>query len=375
MTISPVYPVYWVTPQLATGPAPMSYDYLESLKSQGIDAIMNLCAEYCDLPGIETHKGFEVYYLPIEDEEAPQLQALEDALSWLDEAIYLGKKVYVHCRHGIGRTGTILSAYLLRRGLGSKLVNQKIKKLRSQPANFNQWRFLRKLGKKEGRLTIKEPSLEWKSLVDLKPFFEKYEQLLAQVDQRLEKQNNKHAFCGRDHMDCCTRYVEVSLIESAYLTHCFNRKLTSNARLATIERSVEVSRKMGSAKKTADNKKEIDFSDRYENQDILCPLSFEKKCMVYGSRPLACRFTDLKETNENKAFLHDCHEKVEELSKNVFFALCGNFSEPKKISLPLVDVVSGKFVQSFFHLLSCKVDFTTLNQNSSESKRSSTDEQ
>ncbi len=73
MSTSPVYPVYWVTPQLATGPAPMSYDHLESLKSEGIDAIMNLCAEYCDLHDIESYKGFEVYYLPIQDEEAPQL--------------------------------------------------------------------------------------------------------------------------------------------------------------------------------------------------------------------------------------------------------------------------------------------------------------
>jgi hypothetical protein len=183
----------------------MSYDHLEGLKSEGIDAIMNLCAEYCDLHSIESHKGFEVYYLPIQDEEAPQLKALEDALSWLDEAIYLGKKVYIHCRHGIGRTGTIISAYLLRRGLGSKLVNQKIKKLRSQPANFNQWWFLRKLSKKEGKLTIREPSLEWKSLVDLSPFFADYEQLLADVDKQLEKQSTKNAFCGLDHMVCCTR--------------------------------------------------------------------------------------------------------------------------------------------------------------------------
>ncbi len=127
MTITIDYPVYWVTPNLATGPAPMSYEHLDSLKLQGIDAIMNLCAEYCDLHNIEAEKGFEVYYLPIEDEEAPQLQALENALAWMDEAIYLGKKVYLHCRHGIGRTGTILSAYLLRRGLGSKLVKKKSK--------------------------------------------------------------------------------------------------------------------------------------------------------------------------------------------------------------------------------------------------------
>lgn len=369
MSKSPASPVYWVTPQLATGPAPMSYDHLEHLKSQGIGAIMNLCAEYCDLPGIESHEGFEVYYLPVQDEEAPQLQALEDALSWLDEAIYLGKKVYVHCRHGIGRTGTIISAYLLRRGLGSKLVNQKIKNMRSRPANFNQWWFLRKLGKKEGRLTIREPSLEWKSLVDLSPFFEDHEQLLAKVDQRIEKQSIEPVFCGRDHMACCTRYVKVSLVEAAYLTHCLNRKLSSKDRLSAIERAVHVSRNMRNSGKNPEEPKAGDLADRYGKKDILCPLSIEQQCLVYSSRPLACRFSDLKETNQNKAFLNSCHEKVEELSKGLFLAICGSFLGQKKIFFPLVDIVSGKFVQTFFHLLSCEVDLTDSNQDSSENKR------
>ena len=369
MSKSPAYPVYWVTPHLATGPAPMSYDHLEHLKSEGINAIMNLCAEYCDLHSIESHEGFEVYYLPVHDEEAPKLQALEDALSWLDEAIYLGKKVYVHCRHGIGRTGTVISAYLLRRGLGSKLVNEKIKTMRSQPANFNQWWFIRKLGKKERRLTIREPSLEWKSLADLNPFFSDYEQLLAEIDQRLESQNPDSSFCGQGHMVCCTSYIEVSLTEAAYLTHCLNRKLSSKDRLAAIERAVEVSRAIRNLAKTMDGQKESNFFDLYGQNNILCPLSIEQQCLVYMSRPLTCRFSDLKTDLQNEVFLNRCYERVEELSKGLFLALCGTFLERKKIFFPLVDVVSGKFVQTFFNLLSCEVGLNNSNQNLSESKR------
>ncbi|MGQ9811919.1 MAG: protein-tyrosine phosphatase family protein [Dissulfurimicrobium sp.] len=51
---------------------------------------------------------------------------MERALAWLDEAIYLGKKVLVHCRHGIGRTGIFVTAYLIWRGLGLKLAAKKM---------------------------------------------------------------------------------------------------------------------------------------------------------------------------------------------------------------------------------------------------------
>ncbi|MGQ9811918.1 MAG: hypothetical protein ACUVQ2_00660 [Dissulfurimicrobium sp.] len=43
----------------------MSYEELDSLKRQGINAIINLCAEFCDLHEIEEQAGFEVYYLPV----------------------------------------------------------------------------------------------------------------------------------------------------------------------------------------------------------------------------------------------------------------------------------------------------------------------
>ncbi|PTN37191.1 dual specificity protein phosphatase family protein [Desulfonatronum sp. SC1] len=349
MSDTGTYPVYWVTPNLATGPAPMSYDHLDHLRTEGVDAILNLCAEYCDLHDIESSQGFEVHYLPVEDEETPQLQALEEALAWLDEAIYLGKKVYVHCRHGIGRTGTVISAYLLRRGLGSKLVKQKLKKLRSQPANFDQWWLVRKIGKKEGRLTIREPSLEWKTLVDLGPFFTDHELLLSEANQRVERQVPNPEFCGLDHIRCCTRHLEVSLIEAAYLTHHLNRKLRSADRLAAIERSVETTRSIRALRRET---REEDLPPRFAEVGLFCPLLSEGRCLVYPSRPLACRLDGLPSVPENEVFLKALQSRTEQLSQGLFLALTGDFCKRPRVRFPLVDVVSGRFVQSFFHLLS-----------------------
>ena len=150
-----------------------------SLHEQGITAILNLCAEFCDLRDIETAAGFEVRYLPIQDEKAPDLAALEGALAWLDEAVYLGKKVLIHCRYGIGRTGTVLNAYLLRRGLGHKLAARVLSPLRAKPASFDQWWTVRRYGKAAGKLTIREPRLEAGHLVDLAPFLTDYAGLVA----------------------------------------------------------------------------------------------------------------------------------------------------------------------------------------------------
>ncbi len=345
------YPVYWITDNLATGPAPMSYDHLDHLKSVGIGAIMNLCAEYCDLHDIESGQGFEVYYLPIEDEETPQLQALDAAMDWLDESIYLGKKVYIHCRYGIGRTGTIVSAYLLRRGLGSKLVKQKLKKMRSRPANFYQWWLVRKIGKREGRLTIREPSLEWKSLVDLSPFFTEYENLLSEIDDHL-KQNGVEVLCGSGHGRCCTQYVEVSLVEAAYLIHNLNKKLHSAERQAVIERCGTANQTIRELRKLSVDQQE-DFSRLYADRDILCPLSKEGVCLISTSRPLSCRFFDLLSLSQDTTtdFIDSCHDRTREISQGLFLALVGGLSSRDRISFPLVDVASGKFVQSFFHLL------------------------
>src|SRR4030042_3196158 len=135
------YPLSWVTDQLAVGHAPMSYDELKSIREQGIDGIVNLCGEYCDLHQIEKGYGFEVYYLPVQDNEAPSLQENEKALQWLDEAVYLGKKILIHCTLGIGRTGTFLISYLLRRGFSPKLARKKLEKTRAESTSFNQWWF------------------------------------------------------------------------------------------------------------------------------------------------------------------------------------------------------------------------------------------
>jgi protein-tyrosine phosphatase len=142
------YQITWVTSQLGVGHAPLSYADLDAVRKEGVDAIVNLCGEYCDLHEIEKDSGFEVYYLPIHDECAPDMKEMEDAITWVGNRIRRGRKVLVHCRFGVGRTGTFVTAYLLKVGFDMKTASRRLKHTRANPTNSCQWKLLRKYQKK-----------------------------------------------------------------------------------------------------------------------------------------------------------------------------------------------------------------------------------
>jgi len=338
------YELTFVTPHLAVGHAPMSREQLESLKAQGIDAILNLCAEFCDLHDIESQAGFEVYYLPIPDEQAPPLAELEKALAWLDEAVYLGRKVLIHCRHGIGRTGTVLNAYLLRRGMGHTLCARILKPLRSKPANFDQWWTIRKYGRASGRLTIREPTLESKHLVDLGPFFYDYEGLCALAEEYAPDDKR----CGREHVRCCSTPVSLTFIEAVYLSHARNVTLSSQTRLDVIDRAVEAARREREAAAGERPKAPV---GEFCLSDIgaLCPLVEDGKCLLFEYRPLQCRTFEIP-AGAKAALWETLGPAVETLSRQAYFAFTSEMDDdPPRFGLP--DVVSGRYVQTFFHRL------------------------
>lgn len=344
MSGQPAYAPTWVTDQLAVGAAPMSHAQLDCLREAGVGAILNLCGEFCDLHDIECAAGFEVYHLPLADEEAPALTELEKALEWLDEAIYLGKKVLIHCRHGIGRTGTVLNAYLLRRGLGHRLSWLKLRALRSKPANFDQWWTIRKYGRNSPKLTVREPSLEMRRAVDLAPFFRDYEALVARVAdvqgaEALEQ-------CGLDHARCCRTPIGLTMVEAVYLTNKINVFLSSSRRLYVIERAVAVARRERAAASAVDG-----GAYCLSDAEALCPLSEDGHCIIYEARPLQCRTFALDSVRSVALWTSVLDPALERLSLELWLAFVGGVVKSSLPRFALADVVSGKYVQQLFHLM------------------------
>lgn len=368
------YELTWITDNLAVGHAPMSYAELHSIREQGIDAILNLCGEFCDLHEIEREQGFDVFYLPLADEGAPCLEDLETALNWLDEAIYLGKRVLVHCRFGIGRTGTLITSYLLRRGFGRKLAKTKLKSFRSAPSSFAQWWFLRKYGKKSGILTIREPSLEGENLVDLNSYFAAYERLLASAEAAFEAcaaESERIRSCGSGTDACCHRVIYLQFIEAAYVHYHLNKTLHRDERLAAISRAVNAgqaaAQMLTDAGQGLANGPPGHWADPVE-QGYTCPLSLDQQCIAYSYRPLVCRVYGMPVVVDNRVAsrgrqesrqvctdsifnLDQANEVLQEISQSLFFELHSVFLADRSFLFPLTDVVSGKFIEDYFSFL------------------------
>jgi Fe-S-cluster containining protein len=345
------YLLTWITKNLAVGHAPMSYDELDSLKEQGVSAIVNLCGEFSDLHEIEKKAGFEVFWLPIPDETAPKMEAMEAGLEWLDEAIYLGKKVLVHCHHGIGRTGTFVTAYLLRRGFGLKKAGKMLKTThtRANPTNFSQWWLLRKFGKKEGQLTLREPTPENRNSADLSEFYTRYERLLEKLDT-LTAPPSPECCSNEKGAQPCDRTFSLELIEALYLNNKVNISLSAEQRKAVIDLAKKRNKKSPEEPQNPDTRDQI-----LQNTEpgTRCPLYQNNSCLLHKSRPVHCRLKGFTPDTESVA---EIEKELAALSREVFQALFGEEAEQPPPSVSFSDSVSGKFIQQYFQYLTAKKD-------------------
>ncbi|WP_173087035.1 protein-tyrosine phosphatase family protein [Fundidesulfovibrio magnetotacticus] len=152
---------------LAVGAMPCKELHLELLKEHGVNAVLNLCAEYCDLPDIEREHGLTVHYLPIDDYDVPDPQALDQALDWLNAQVRGGGRVYIHCRFGMGRTGTVLYCLLLGRGMRLSEIRRAVGNLPARPVSPVQWRFVEDYARRRGLAPTWRDSLAGRLLTPL----------------------------------------------------------------------------------------------------------------------------------------------------------------------------------------------------------------
>ena len=98
--------------QVLVGGALM-FDDLARLRRQGVEAVVNLCAERSDNPRRLTAAQMDYLWLPVTDTHAPTVEQILQGLAWIEQRIYTGRKVYIHCAAGMGRSVTLLACWYL----------------------------------------------------------------------------------------------------------------------------------------------------------------------------------------------------------------------------------------------------------------------
>jgi len=126
--------LHWVLPQRLAGlPRPGLLedvdDDLAGLVWLGIDLLVNLEETETVPAAALAAAGIEGIHRPIDDMKAPTTAAALELCALVERAIRDGRRVAFHCRAGLGRTGTMLAAYLIHTGLEALDALERVRRL------------------------------------------------------------------------------------------------------------------------------------------------------------------------------------------------------------------------------------------------------
>jgi ADP-ribosyl-[dinitrogen reductase] hydrolase len=145
----PLPNTYWVQPgHLLAGEYPGSPDdedmaeRLALLLAAGIDTFIDLTEPNEREPYAPAlPAGVEHYRLPIQDHGVPHSpDHMAEIVSVLGRLLSRGRRPYVHCRAGIGRTGMVVACHLIVGGRSPEEALAELNRLWKQCARSSEWR-------------------------------------------------------------------------------------------------------------------------------------------------------------------------------------------------------------------------------------------
>lgn len=120
----------WIDkPHLAALAFPQDREELHWLRRQGIQLLISLTEEPPRREWIND-AGLLLLHVPVEDFHPPSQRQIDLCISAIAKAQEQAMGAAVHCRAGLGRTGTILACWLVAQGKKAQEAISLIRKLR-----------------------------------------------------------------------------------------------------------------------------------------------------------------------------------------------------------------------------------------------------
>ncbi|HLX64642.1 MAG TPA: phosphatidylglycerophosphatase and protein-tyrosine phosphatase 1 family protein [Planctomycetota bacterium] len=121
----------WIDDTVLLGALPLKRD-VPILKTLGIGAVVNTCQEYGGPLRAYEQAGIEQFRIPTVDFTPPSLDDIEKSVRFIQAQAAAGKKVYVHCKAGRGRSATVVICYLIAKGYSPEAAQKLMLERRRQ---------------------------------------------------------------------------------------------------------------------------------------------------------------------------------------------------------------------------------------------------